>query len=79
MNDYQKGGVKDLEEFLGRDLTTSQNVSQMRPLEVQGFMDSMEAMHFIIFLEKKYSVRLTREELKSISIYKDLIKIMGTK
>ena len=74
-----KGGIEDLEEFLGSNLPTINRVNYSQPLEIQGFMDSMEVMQFIIHLEFKHSIRLSREEIKSISSYQDLLDILSKK
>ena len=74
-----RGDVSDLEDFLGSSSLLSHKVDYSQPLEIQGFMDSMEVMQFIIYLESKYSIRLTREEIGSISVYKDLLDILKKK
>ena len=74
-----KGDLSDLEDFLGSGALRNYKVDYFQPLEIQGFMDSMEVMQYIIYLESKYSVRLTRDEIRSISVYKDLLDILEDK
>ena len=69
-----KGSIKDLEEFIGRSISES-DIDYKRPLESQGVIDSLTAMQFIIFLEKKYSTRLSKDQINSISVYSDLISL----
>ncbi len=71
------GGHSDIEEFLGREVNIK-DISKELPLESQGILDSLEVMQFIIFLEKKYYIRLTKDQLNSINIYSDLIKILNS-
>ena len=79
MKSTVKGGINDLENFLGEDLLKKNKVNYDKPLETQGFMDSMEVIQYIIHLEQKYAIRLTREEIKSITIYEDLLNILASK
>ena len=79
MDHNAKGGVNDLIHFSGRSDLAQGEINYNLPLELQGIMDSMEVMQFIIFLEVKYSLRLTREEIQSISTYKDLIELLELK
>ena len=66
------GGIKDIEEFA--DITVDKNsLSIDQPLETQGVLDSLDTMQFIIFLEKKYGRILSKEEIASLNLYKDLI------
>ena len=68
------GSTKDLEEFIGRPINES-NIDYERPLESQGIIDSLTAMQFIIFLEKKYGKRLSKDQINGISVYSDLISL----
>lgn len=67
------GGLKDIEEFIGKKLNVS-SLSPSKPIEVQGVLDSLSTMQFLIFLEKKYKKRLSQEEIQSIMVYEDLIE-----
>ncbi len=67
------GGIKDIEDFA--DITVDKNsLSIDEPLDTQGILDSLDTMQFIIFLEKKYGRRLSKDEIASLNIYKDLIE-----
>ena len=79
MKSTVKGGINDLEDFLGEGLLKKNKINYDKPLETQGFMDSMEVIQYIIHLEQKYGIRLTREEIKSITIYEDLLNILASK
>ena len=79
MEQKAKGGIDDLEEFLGSNISGGYKINYSQPLEIQGFMDSMEVMQFIIHLESKHSTRLSREEIKSIKTYQDLLNILAKK
>jgi len=71
-----KAGREDLEEFLGHELKGKQ-IDSALPLESQGIIDSLATLQFIIFLEKKYSKRLSKEQIGSIRVYLDLINIFN--
>ena len=66
------GGIKDIEEF--SDITVEKNALSIdQPLETQGILDSLDTMQFIFFLEKKYGKILSKEEIASLKLYRDLI------
>ena len=69
-----KGSINDLEQFIGNKIDES-DIRYERPLESQGIVDSLTAMQFIIYLEKKYSKRLSKDQLDKIAVYSDLISI----
>ena len=71
-----KGDISDLEEFTGSNLS-NQNIDKKQPLESQGIIDSLAALQFIIYLEKKYSLRLSKEQISSIHVYQDLINLFN--
>ena len=67
-----QGGIKDIEEF--SDITVEKNALSIdQPLETQGILDSLDTMQFIFFLEKKYGKILSKEEIASLNLYRDLI------
>ena len=68
------GGINDVEEFLGNRIEKD-SLDTNKPLELQGVLDSLDTMQFIIFLEKKYKKRLSNEEITSLNLYSDLLKI----
>ena len=68
------GGINDVEEFLGNRIEKD-SLDTNKPLELQGVLDSLDTMQFIIFLEKKYKKRLSNEEISSLNLYSDLLKI----
>ena len=69
-----KGSIRDLEEFIGQPIDES-SIDYKRPLESQGIIDSLTAMQFIIFLEKKYGKRLSKSQINGIAVYSDLIHL----
>ena len=69
-----KGGISDLEEFTG-NVIGADHIDLDLPLESQGIVDSLTALQFIIFLEKKYTQRLSKEQISSIKVYRDLINL----
>ena len=71
-----KGDILDLEEFTGQKFEHNL-VDKNLPLEAQGLIDSLTALQFIIFLEKKYSLRLTRTQISTITVYQDLIDLFN--
>ena len=71
------GGIKDIEEFLGNKIEDN-SLTEDQPLETQGVLDSLDTMQFIIFLEKKYSKRLSKDDIASLTLYKDLLDKFNT-
>ena len=71
------GGISDIEEFLGSKVEDN-SLTEDQPLETQGVLDSLDTMQFIIFLEKKYSKRLSKDDIASLTLYKDLLDKFNT-
>jgi len=72
------GAIDDLSEFLNREIENS-SINYDKPLELQGVIDSMETLQYIIYLEKKYNKRLLKEQIQSIENYIDLISLFDDK